>query len=266
MKKVLIVMLALASLVYGKRLVVLEPSVVEIIYKLGAQDQIVGIAKMMNSKIYPFDKTKELTSVGNYSKPNIEQIIALKPDLVITNRYSSKTKEDLERFNIKTTSFGANSMEDIYNNIIEVGKITSKDKEATSLVANLKERIAKLDKTKLKGKKAVFFYSSAPLMAFNSKTLPGDILKLLGLKNLSDDLKGDRPIINQEYLLAKNPDFILTLQGMGDTSDILTVNPLLKRTSAGKNEAIFFVQSNDYLRGTYRIIEPIEKLYKMLSK
>lgn len=266
MKKILFIVLALTSLMYGKRLVVLEPSIVEIIYKLGAEDQIVGIAKMMHSKIYPFDKTEKLTSVGNYSKPNIEKIIALKPNLVITNRYSSKTQEDLEKFNIKTTSFSANNLEEIFQNITTIGKITGKEKEATQLVAHLKDRLAKLNQIKLKGKKAIFFYSSAPLMAFNSKTLPGDILKTLGLKNLSDNLQGDRPIISQEYILTQNPDFIITLEGMGNTSDIFTVNPLLKKTKAGKNNALFFVPSSEYLRGSYRIIDPIEKLHKMLNQ
>lgn len=266
MKKIVLILLALTSLIYGKRLVVLEPSIVEILYKINAQNSIVGISKMMHSKIYPHEKTKQLTSVGNYAKPNIEKIISLKPDLVITNRYSSKTKEDLERFGIKTTSFGADSIEEIYKNIEAVGKITNKNKEAQALIQNLKTRLSQIDKTKLKGKKAIFFYSSAPLMAFNSKTLPGDILKLLGLSNLSDNLKGERPIINQEYILTQNPDFIITLKGMGNTSDIFQVNPLLKRTKAGKNKALFFVPSNEYLRGTYRIVESIEKLYETLTQ
>lgn len=265
MKKILTLLLVLTSFIYAKKLVILEPSIVEIIYKLGAQEQIQAISKMMHSKIYPAEKTDKLTSVGNYSKPNIEKIISLKPDLVITNRYSSKTKEDLERFGIKTTSFEANSIEDIYKNIKSIGEIVGKQKEASELIKDLKERLAKIDKTKLKGKKAIFFYSSSPLMAFNHKTLPGDILKFLGLVDLSDNLKGDRPIISQEYILTQNPDFIITLKGMGNTSDILEVNPLLKRTNAGKNKAIFFVPSSEYLRGTYRIVGAIEKLHETLK-
>lgn len=265
MKKILFLLLVFTSFSFSQRLVVLEPSIIEIIYKLGAQNQIVGIAKMMRSKIYPSEKTDKLTSVGNYAKPSIEKIIALKPDLVVVNRYSSNTQDDLKRFGIKTTTFSSNSIEDIYKNITEVGKIVNKQKEATALIKDLKHRLSKINKTHLKGKKAVFFYSSAPLMAFNHKTLPGDILKFLGLTNLSDNLKGDRPILSQEYLLSQNPDFILTIKGMGSSEDILDVNPLLKRTNAGKNRAIYFVPSSEYLRGTYRIVDAIEKLYEMLS-
>lgn len=266
MRKVLTLLLVFTSLIYAKRLVVLDPSIVEIIYKLEAQDQIVGISKMMHSKIYPYEQTDKLPSVGNYSKPSIEKIIALKPDLVITNRYSSKTKEDLERFKIETTDFEANSIDDIYKNIKSVGEIVSEPKKADELIQMMKKRLAKINKTRLKDKKAIFFYSVSPLMAFKSKSLPGDILKLLGIKNLSDNIQGDRPIISQEYILTQNPDFILAIKGMGKTSNILDVNPLLKKTKAGKNNSISFVSSSDYLRGSYRIIQPIENLYKMLSK
>lgn len=254
------------SFLSAQKIVVLEPSIVEIMYKIKAQNEIVGIAKMLRSKIYPYDKTELLPSVGNYAKPNIEKIVSLKPDLVIVNRYSSKVSEDLKKFGIKTISFEANSINSIYKNIMKVGEITKKEQNAKQLVDELKSRFQKLNRKKLKGKKGIFFYSSAPLMAFNSKTLPGDIIRFLGLKNLSDNLKGDRPIISQEYILMQNPDFIIVIQGMGNTSDILSVNPLLKRTNAGKNKAIYFVPSNEYLRGTYRIVEPIEKLYEMLNR
>ncbi len=266
MKKILTMLLVFSSFIYAQRLVVMEPSIVEIIYKLGGEDQIVAISKMAHSKIYPYDKTEKLDSVGNYAKPSIEKIIALKPDIVIVNRHSAKTKEDLERFKIKTIDFQANSIDDIYKNIFEVGKILGKNIQAKELVDELKSRIAKLDISKIRGKKAIFFYSSAPLMAFNNKTLPGNILKLFGLKDLSDGLKGNRPIISQEYMLTQNPDFIVVTTGMGNTEDILKVNPLLQKTNAGKNKAVYFVPASEYLRGTYRVIEPIEKLYKLLSK
>ncbi len=266
MKKFLTMLLVFSSLIYAKRLVVLEPSIVEIIYRLGGEDQIVAISKMKYTKIYPYDKTDKLESAGNYSKPNIEKIVSLKPDLVIANYHTTKIEEQMKRFGIKTAKFKASKMGEIYNNIQRVGKILGKEQKAEKLVEELKQRISKIDTSRLKGKKAIFLFSSAPMMAFNKDTLPGNILKVLGLKDLSDGVKGSRPIITQEYILTKNPDFVIVSTGMGDTSDILDVNPMLKKTTAGKNDAVYFVPASEYLRGTYRIIDPIEKLSKMLNK
>lgn len=266
MKKILILMVAFCSFMFAKNLIVLEPAVVEILYALNAQENIVGVSKMMHSSTYPQEQTSKLTSVGNYSKPNIEKIISLNPDMVIVNRYSANLKDDLKKFNIKTATYEANSLEDIYKNIISIGQIVNKNNEAKELVKNLKQTLSKLDTKKFVGKKAIFFYSSAPLMAFNSKTLPGDILKVLGFVNLSDGIEGERPIISQEFILQKNPDYIFALNGMLNVSDILKVNPLLQKTTAGEKKAIYFVQSSDYLRGSQRVFVQIQKLYDMLNK
>ena len=71
------------------RIVVLDPAVIEMVYLLGGEDKIVGIARLENSKIWPEEKTKKLESVGTFINPSLEKIIALKPDLVITAFHSS---------------------------------------------------------------------------------------------------------------------------------------------------------------------------------
>lgn len=266
MKKIMLAFIFLVNLGFSKSLVVLDPSVVEILYMLEAEDEILAISTMLRSEIWPEDKTKNLPSVGNYSKPSIEKIVALKPKLVVINRYSTNLKDDLAKFGIKTTSFEASSISDIYKNIEEVGKIVSKEEKAKELIQSLKDKINNIKKFPENANKAVFFYSTAPLMAFSSKTLPGDIFKLLGLKNLSDGIKGERPIISQEYLLTQNPNYILIVSGMANTEDLIKANPLLEKTDASKNKKIFYVKSASVLRGTPRIVDEIEKLANTLNE
>ena len=108
MKKIAALLLAASCLLANltanapKKLVVLDPSVVEIVYMLGAQDQLAAIATLQFSKIWPEDQTVKLKSVGTYTKPNIEQIVELKPDLVITSFHSANVNESLAKFNLKT--------------------------------------------------------------------------------------------------------------------------------------------------------------------
>lgn len=266
MKKLLLVFALCVNFGFSKSLVVLDPSIVEILYMLEAEDEILAISTMLNSEIYPAKKTKKLPSVGNYSKPSIEKIVALKPKLVVINRYSTSLKEDLAKFGIKTASFEASSISDIYKNIEEVGKIVNKENKSKELIQNLKDKINNIKKMPQNANKAIFFYSTTPLMAFSSKTLPGDIFRLLGLKNLSDGIKGERPIISQEYLLTQNPNYILVVSGMANTDDLFKANPLLEKTDASKNKKIFYVKSASVLRGTPRIIDEIEKLANRLNE
>ena len=65
------------------RIVVLDPATVEMIYMLGAEDKIVGVANLERSKVWPEEKVAKLESVGTFMNPSLEKINSLKPDLVI---------------------------------------------------------------------------------------------------------------------------------------------------------------------------------------
>lgn len=67
-------------------------------FMLKAEDQIVGIATLQHSNIYPKDQTSKLTSVGTFSNPSLEKIVALKPSLVILSSYSLNLEEGLKKF------------------------------------------------------------------------------------------------------------------------------------------------------------------------
>ncbi len=73
MKKILIIIsLFLITLNAKERLVVLDPASIETLFMLKAEDQIVGIATLQHSNIYPKDQTSKLTSVGTFSNPSLE--------------------------------------------------------------------------------------------------------------------------------------------------------------------------------------------------
>jgi len=273
MKKVAVFLLAISCLLTNltanapKKLVVLDPSVVEIVYMLGAQDQLAAIATLQFSKIWPEDQTVKLKSVGTYTKPNIEQIVELKPDLVVTSFHSANVNESLAKFNLKTLTLKADSVGDIYKNIEEIGKVTGKEQKASEVVSEIKSKIDSFANSGVKGKKILAVFSSTPLTGFSSKTLPGDIFNKLGLKNIADNVEGSTPIVSTEFILSQNPDYIVVIGGMGrDGENFLKQNPVLKKTTAAKNGKVLTVPSSLLLRGTPRIGEAVDKFYEMLSK
>ena len=244
-----------------KKIVVLDPAVVEMIYLLNAEDRIAAIAHSQTTGIWPEEKTKDIPDVGTLSKPSLEKIISFSPDMVILSIHSTGLAKDLEANGIKTASFPANSFDDIFNNFLEVAKMIGKEEEAQKLITEQKEKLENIKKSEPLNKKGAFIYSASPMMAFGDKSLPGEVLKLYGVENLTDKVSGERPILTPEYIIEENPDFLLIGLGVNNEDEIITANPQLKDINAVKNKNILKVNSQALLRGSPRIVDETMKLY-----
>ena len=129
------------------RIVVLDSAVVEMVYLLGGEDKLVGIAKLERSKIWPEEKTEKVESVGTFINPSLEKIIALKPDLVIESFHSSDAiDKSLSSNNIEIIKIQANSIEDIFKNFQKVAKILGKEREAEKIIAEKRQKIEEIKK------------------------------------------------------------------------------------------------------------------------
>ncbi len=246
------------------RIIILDPAVVETFYMIGAEDKIAAIGSTAKSKIYPEEKTKNLPSVGNIVNMSLEKVLSFSPDLVILNVMSVNTETNLKNMNIPVIINEAGSFDEILENIKIYGKITGKKKEAEKLYNISVKKLENLKKNvedKPLNLKGTLLYSTSPMMAFNSKSLPGQILDLLGVENIADNLIGDKPIISSEFLLKENPDFLGGAMSIKSSKDILNSSPVVKETKAGKNNNLFIVDSTKILRGSPRIFEAVEELY-----
>ncbi|WP_162165822.1 ABC transporter substrate-binding protein [Campylobacter fetus] len=264
MKKILIILATLFEFAFGVKLVVLDPAAVEMLYMLKAEDSIAAIAISSTAKIYPEDKTAKLPNVGSYMKPNLERIVEINPDLVITSFHSINVDNDLKNLGLKTLSLNANSLNDIYKNIEKIADITQKQEEGKKLIDEIKSKLSHQDK--LSDKKVVVLFSALNLMAFNDGTLPIDITNNLGLKNIAKNLQGTTSVIQTEYILEQNPDFIIVVETTNNSKSLLQLYPVLSKTKAAKNGKIISVPSAIILRGTPRIAQGIENIYEILTK
>ncbi|MCD7980147.1 MAG: ABC transporter substrate-binding protein [Fusobacterium sp.] len=252
-----------------RKIVVLDPAVVETFYMLGGESKITAIGKTAMSEIYPVEKTKNLANVGTITKPSIEKILSYTPDLVILNAMAASTGESLKELKIPFIINTAGNISDILLNIKIYGDITGKKAEAEKLYINSEEKLNNLKK-KVKESplnlKGAVLYTVSPMMGFNEKSLPGEILDILGVEKIADNLIGDKPIISQEFLLKKNPDFLAGAMSIKSAKDIANSNPAVKETTAGKKGNFFIVDSSKILRGSPRIFEAVEEFYLELLK
>ena len=247
------------------RIVVLDPATVEMIYMLGAEDKIVGVANLERSKVWPEEKVAKLESVGTFIKPSLERIITLKPDLVITSALTDDNLNNgLKSNNIEAKRIQANSIEEIFTNFMEVAKMLGKENEANKIIAEKRAKLEEIKKMAAINKKGLFVMSASPLMVFGNDNLPNDIMKLLNIKNIAENQKGRNPIVTPEFIIKENPDIIITL--LPNPSQIVATNPQLKNVNAIKNNKFIVVNSSQILRGSPRTIDQIEEIAKAVAK
>ena len=243
------------------RIVVLDPAVVEMVYLLGGEDKLVGIAKLERSKIWPEEKTEKVKSVGSFINPSLEKIIVLKPDLVIESFHSSDAiDKSLTSNNIEIIKIQANSIEDIFKNFQKVAKILGKEKEAEKIIAEKRQKIEEIKKIDTTEKKGLFILAPTPMRVFGKGTLPNDIMEMLNIKNIAAGMQGMSPTLTPEYIIKENPDIILTF--VKDPQEIVKANPQIKDISAIKNNKFVVLETGQILRGSPRMIDYIVDVYQ----
>lgn len=243
------------------RIVVLDPAVVEMVYLLGGEDKLVGIAKLERSKIWPEEKTEKVESVGTFINPSLEKIIALKPDLVIESFHSSDAiDKSLSSNNIEIIKIQANSIEDIFKNFQKVAKILGKEKEAEKIIAEKRQKIEEIKKIDTTEKKGLFILAPTPMRVFGKGTLPNDIMEMLNIKNIAAGMEGMSPTLTPEYIIKENPDIILTF--VKDPQEIVKATPQIKDISAIKNNKFVVLETGQILRGSPRMIDYIADVYQ----
>ncbi|TLD83034.1 ABC transporter substrate-binding protein [Helicobacter trogontum] len=247
------------------RIIALDPASIEILYLLGAEDNIVAIANLQHSNIEPVEKTSKLASVGSFSNPSIEKIVLLKPDLVILSSYSLGLKEKLEALGIKSLYIEAKRIEDIKTNITTLATLVHKESQGKQLNAQMEQDFIALQESPLQGK-AIFLYATNPLMAFTDNSSIADVLRLIGLENATPQSDIKRPIISAEHIVKANPDYlILGMEAKYD--DILKLYPTFKKTKAYQNGHILaYDKVHSLLRLSPTIVRKIKDFKTQLEQ
>jgi iron complex transport system substrate-binding protein len=251
-----------------RRMVVISPGAVEVLYLIGAESAIAGIVSGRDP-IWPEEKTVLLPSVGNTARPNLEAVIALNPDLIIGNGMTAALMADLAARDYTVILHNADSLADIFNSALILGRLAGKEAESRALVA---EKEAQLDslRRELRDRplnlKGAFLYSANPVMAFTSESLPGEILEILGVENIAAGLNAAQPILSAEYILSENPDFLFGAMAIAKPEDILAADSVILQTRAGRERNISIVPSSLFLRTSPRIVESLLELYGEVKK
>ncbi|HOJ92213.1 MAG TPA: cobalamin-binding protein [Dictyoglomaceae bacterium] len=248
------------------RIISLAPSATEILFAINAQEKIVGVTDYCN---FPKEAQRK-EKVGGFSNPNIEKIISLNPDLIIL--YESFPKEifnQLEK-SLPQTNFlvlDPKNFEDVLENILLVGKVIGKEKEARAVHNDMLRRWGNIQKKALQVKKlpkVLFLLWNDPFTSASPNTFLGDLLRKVRAKNIVEKNEPEYPVLSVEYILEKNPDVILIGETSGISKESILNHPMLKQTNAVKNKMVYTINDDLVFRPGPRLIEGMERLFELL--
>jgi iron complex transport system substrate-binding protein len=237
------------------------------LFALGLDEEIVGVTEFCN---YPPEaQTRE--KIGGYSNPNLEKIVSLKPDLILAD-YGNPVKGISQIENLGYTLVGLNpkTIEDILHNINLVGNITGKDKEASELIANMKERLNSVAEkmntlTEDARSKVLYVIWYKPLWIAGSGTFINELIKRAGGLNVASDLSGYKQM-SLEAVIERNPQVIVVGESKDQPGLIKTVKEesALFGTNAFRNNQIYTIDTDIVSRPGPRIVDALEQLAKLL--
>lgn len=201
------------------KVVSISPAVTEIMFDLGAGEMLVGRTDFCN---YP-EEVENIESIGGISNLNVEKVISLKPDLVISgSMVPQKSVEQLEKMGIPMVCIiEKEKFEGLYDNVARIGKVIGRQEKADAMVRELRSKVSSIDTL---GKydygmgepiprPTVYYvvgFGKAGNYTAGGNTFINDIIRLAGGQNIAENISGWN--FSVEALMNSNPNYIMIRQ------------------------------------------------------
>jgi len=246
------------------RIVSLAPNLTEIVYAVGAGDQLVGDTEYCD---YP-SQARSVAKIGDTMHPSIERIIALKPQIVLVSTASQLeafTKQ-LDQQNIAVYVTNPQSLDDVFRSIQTLGDLFGHHDSTVTLVQELRARAFAVDVAIRDAKPVRIFYqvSDSPLYTIGRDSYLTDLVRRAGGVSVTADVPGAFPRLSDEAALASRPDAIILPTGgsMGTANSKVAV--ALKNSAAALNNRVFKINEDHLQRPGPRLVDGLEEMARAL--
>jgi iron complex transport system substrate-binding protein len=191
-----------------ERIVSLSPTATEMLFAVGAGDQVVAADSYSN---YPADAPT--TDLSAY-EPNVEAIAKYEPDLVVYASDPGDLQSSLDKLKIPALEEpAAATLDDVYGQLRELGVVTGHADAGEQQATQLQDRIDDIQSAAADAGNMTYYYElDDTYYSVTSDTFIGNLLATLGLKNIADQAKGASsgyPQLSAEYIVSADPDLIL---------------------------------------------------------
>lgn len=243
-----------------ERAVSLAPNLTEIAFAVGAGERLVGVTTYCN---YPSEAQK-IRKIGDTINPNLETIIALKPQVVLvsTDSQIEAFTKTLDTQNIAVFITNPKNVDDVYRSIFQFGEIFDRNEIAQEAAANLKNRVAGVEaKTANAPDVKVFVQiSKDPLYTIGRASFLTDLINRAGGVSATGNIEKAYQVFSKETALALQPEAII----LSDSEDNREPNDVFKNSPAVKNGKVFRVNADIMSRAGPRLVDALEQIAKSL--
>lgn len=191
-----------------RRIVSMLPSTSETLCALKICERLVGVDAYSD---YPAQLGK-VPKVGDLFTPNIEAIVAAKPDLVLISKYG-KLQGPLTQAGITVFVLNPETYDEVFSKTLTLGRVVNREAAAKALVTSMAREIAKTEiLTRSAVNKPTAYYEIDPTpYTVGPKSFMGVLLSKAGARNIIPESMGDFPKVDPEFIVKANPQLMLGL-------------------------------------------------------
>jgi iron complex transport system substrate-binding protein len=248
------------------RIISLSPTATEMLWAIGAGDQVVAIDNMSN---YPEEAQEKASELSGF-EPNIEAIAEYEPDLVVVSYAPEGMADGLAALDIPVWyGNAAVTLDDVYSQIETLGAITGQVSNAAELVESMKTQIDEAIASVDKPTGATYFYElDNTYYSVTSNTFVGSLMTAFGMTSIADGVEegNDYPQLNAEVIIESDPTFIfLADTAYGETPETVAARPGWASLSAVTGDRVIGLDSDIASRWGPRVVDLVVAVADALS-
>jgi len=249
---------------FPKRVISLAPSLTETVFDLGAGNMLVGRTARCNEP----PEVLKIQDVGAYLNPDLERVIALRPDLVLCPETGMRKEvvDRLTELGISTFVDSSKTLNDIIRLLERLGVILGRESEAHTIVQQFQlRRQAVRERVDHAGKPLVLFVVGIrPLVLAGGRSFIGSLIREAGGVNVAE--KGDVPYpkFSMEEVVRRDPDIIIVLNKECREDECFNEWRKHPDLRAVKNNKIYQLDADLIARPSARIMDALEQLAAIL--
>jgi iron complex transport system substrate-binding protein len=205
-----------------RRFILANAGAAEMLVAFGAGDRIVGVTDSIRNVSYIMDKIPQAQNIGNWQTPNVEQILLLHPDIVISySSYKPRNLDQLAAANITVISLDCYKLSTLSSDARALGALSGKTNEAEVYArmvedteADVAQRVKKIPADQYP---AVYFEAYTDYTASANGSGSGEMLTAAGGNNIAGDLALATALVSPEWVVAKQPQYVMKVVSSTNT-------------------------------------------------
>jgi iron complex transport system substrate-binding protein len=251
---------------HPQRLVSLASSITEIIFAIGQEQRLKGVSRFSD---YP-EAAAMLPTVGSYTRPDLERIVALNPDLCIATKDGNPKRviDRLVSFNIPVYAVDPRNLDKVMSTILDIGTLLDAPESAGALVESMRLRVQRVKHlvANARSRPRVFFQIGlSPIVSIGSDSFIHELIILAGGENVA---AGDiaYPRFSREQVLSLSPEvFIITSMARDALFEKVKADwSRWPNMPAVRDRRLHLVDSNVFDRPSPRLVEALELLVRLI--